>query len=148
MKWLKRIDSQTYIDSVAVLRWLMKYHKSALPLDLTKNLKLADIKGIAVQKVAPMTIARFKALNASNAGYQRLQSTPARAYPKNNRPRGQKDLDSVEWHMAAKKALSPIVVLCVGKNRILLDGVHRAVAANILGEPISVALVSVVLKRK
>lgn len=61
----------------------------------------------------------------------RLSSEP---YPKDDRPRGQADLDSVNYHrrMIRKNGnSSPIWIAKHNNTYIKLDGVHRLVAANL-----------------
>jgi hypothetical protein len=63
------------------------------------------------------------------------------AYPPNDRPRGEKDILSVEYFLKMDNPISPITVAKFidksGKLRLIkLDGVHRLVAAFIAQSPI------------
>ena len=55
------------------------------------------------------------------------------AYPENNRPRGQNDLKSVKYHMRSK-CVSPLFMIKLKNQEILMDGVHRLVAAKLSGK--------------
>lgn len=64
-----------------------------------------------------------------NFDTKRLSSNP---YPKENRPRGQADLDSVLHHrqtIRQKGDTLPIWIVLKGGTYTLLDGAHRIVAA-------------------
>ena len=61
-----------------------------------------------------------------------MQNTAELAYPIENRPRQDKDLESVLYHIYAID-VSPCVIVKRNNEYIFLDGVHRVVAANILG---------------
>jgi hypothetical protein len=61
----------------------------------------------------------------------RFSSDP---YPVDNRPRGQKDLDSLKYHrrMIRKHGhTEPIWIAKKGTRHIILDGVHRMAATNL-----------------
>ena len=64
----------------------------------------------------------------------KLAKSAKEAYPAEDRPRGQKDLDSVNYHLMTHQAISPIIVLSLtdinGNKRVIkLDGMHRLMAA-------------------
>jgi hypothetical protein len=69
-----------------------------------------------------------------NFNPQRLQSTAVKAYPLDNRPRGDIDIKSVKFYqkqLQNKKEIDAIWILRKNDNYILLDGVHRIVASYI-----------------
>lgn len=75
------------------------------------------------------TIAAIKRLGVENLYLERLKAkTPEEAY--SDRPRGQADVDSVYYHMETDECVSPVVMIKVNNRLIMLDGVHRIVAAN------------------
>lgn len=94
-----------------------------------------------------MTIEQWVGLNAENAGYERLNwppkygFTPEDAYPVEHRDRGERDVESVRWHMRTDVPISPILCARVGDKIIKLDGVHRAAAASIIRSRVSVVIV-------
>lgn len=61
----------------------------------------------------------------------RLSKEP---YPKDDRPRGQEDLDSVQYHRRAIRkngSTEPIWIALKDGKHILLDGAHRLVATHL-----------------
>ena len=61
----------------------------------------------------------------------RFSSDP---YPADNRPRGQKDLDSLKYHRRIIRKYGhtePIWIAKKGARHIILDGVHRIDATNL-----------------
>lgn len=68
--------------------------------------------------------------DVANFDSNRLQKTAAEAYPLDNRPRGIKDIQSVEYHQS-QKCIQPIWIICENGKYTLLDGAHRIVASYI-----------------
>jgi len=69
-----------------------------------------------------------------NFNPQRLQKTAVKAYPLNNRPRGDIDIKSVKFYqkkLQNNNEIDPIWIIKKNNNYILLDGVHRIVASYI-----------------
>ena len=61
----------------------------------------------------------------------RLSKEP---YPKDDRPRGQEDLDTVQYHRRTIRkngSTEPIWIALKGGKYILLDGAHRLVATHL-----------------
>ncbi len=71
--------------------------------------------------------------NLVNFNPARLKSRPGLAYPKSDRPRGEKDLVSVKYWMKMRK-VEPIWILKKDGESVLLDGAHRLVASYIMGK--------------
>lgn len=66
-----------------------------------------------------------------NIAATRFSSDP---YPAHDRPRGQKDLESVKYHRRIIRKngnTEPIWIAKKGERYIVLDGVHRIVASNL-----------------
>jgi len=66
--------------------------------------------------------------SVDNFDINRLTKDP---YPEDNRPRGQKDLDSVLYHrkiIRQQGYTEPIWILLKNGNYTLLDGAHRIIA--------------------
>ncbi len=68
-----------------------------------------------------------------NFNPKRLQKTAIDAYPLGNRPRGDKDISSVEFHQQ-NKDIAPIWLINQNGTYLLLDGAHRIVAHYIEGK--------------
>lgn len=68
--------------------------------------------------------------DVANFDPNRLQNSAQKAYPLNNRPRGIKDIQSVEYHQL-QKYIQPIWIIRKNGKYILLDGAHRIVASYI-----------------
>jgi hypothetical protein len=69
-----------------------------------------------------------------NFNPERMQKTAVKAYPLDNRPRGDMDIKSVKFYqkqLQMKKEIEPIWIIKKNNNYILLDGVHRIVASYI-----------------
>lgn len=76
-----------------------------------------------------------------NLSVKRLHATSAvEAYPIDDRPRGIEDIKSIKYHM--KNPIQSPCFLVNYKNRsIFLDGMHRLVAASLVGKRIVVMFV-------
>lgn len=72
--------------------------------------------------------------NVKNFNPNRLQKSAENAFPINNRPRGDKDIKSVEYHQKQIQQNTPIWLIKQNKTYLLLDGVHRIVAHYIEGK--------------
>jgi hypothetical protein len=90
-----------------------------------------------------MSIAEIKAMVSQNASAARLEArTPAKAFPTSDRPRSAADLANIRLHFAKNVISSPIVILSDEPSApILLDGMHRLVAAAIGRRRVRVCLV-------
>ena len=111
---------QTMIDSVET---------SVTGLRLFKSLQEASYYHIFKSSFVMLPSSLWHTLE--NIDPIRLMKDP---YPEGNRPRGQRDLDSVKFHrrMIRKGGhISPIWVAKKGDRYIILDGVHRLVASNL-----------------
>jgi hypothetical protein len=72
--------------------------------------------------------------DVNNFNPDRLQSSATKAYPKGNRPRGSKDIKSVNYLVDQLKGGShtkPIYLHKSGNEYTLLDGAHRVIAHHI-----------------
>lgn len=77
----------------------------------------------------------------TNVATDRLKAkTPETAYPEDDRPRGDKDIDSIKYHMDTD-IIEPLIVLDMGTEKIMIDGMHRLVAANLRGFDVECVIV-------
>lgn len=100
--------------------------ETAVSLKIFSSKKTASYAHIFESKLFSFPLAKADELENFNPA--RLSENP---YPKDDRPRGQKDLDSVNYHRKQiKKGLpvEPIWLIKKNEKLILLDGVHRIVA--------------------
>ena len=75
--------------------------------------------------------------NVNNFYIHRLQKSAVKAYPINDRPRGNKDISCVKYYqkqIQQKKEIAPIWMVYKNNKYTLLDGAHRIVASYIENE--------------
>lgn len=75
-----------------------------------------------------ITISKFR--NINNFDVNRLQKSVYKAYPINNRPRGNDDIKSVKYYLK-RDEIPPIFLIMKNGKYTLLDGAHRVVACYI-----------------
>jgi hypothetical protein len=100
---------------------------TSVTIGLFPSLELSIYYHIFESKLLQFPLIHCRELNNFNPA--RLSTDP---YPKENRPRGQKDLDSVLHHrktICEQGCTEPIWISVKEDNYTLLDGVHRIVAA-------------------
>jgi hypothetical protein len=86
-------------------------------------------------RLIKLPISIFK--NIQNFNPNRLQKSAIKAYPLNDRPRGNKNISSVKFYqkqIKEKKNILPIWMAIKNEKYILLDGAHRIVANYIEGK--------------
>jgi hypothetical protein len=90
------------------------------------------MKHIFNSKLISFPLSKCK--NLDNFNPERLQTSAIKAYPLDNRPRGDKDISSVEYYQKLiknKLDIQPIWIINNNNNYVLLDGAHRIVASYI-----------------
>lgn len=118
------------VHQVFVKIWAMNMNDSistSVTIGLFPSLELSIYYHIFESKLLQFPLIHCRELNNFNPA--RLSTDP---YPKENRPRGQKDLDSVLHHrktICEQGWTEPIWISVKENNYTLLDGVHRIVAA-------------------
>ena len=124
MNWADSVDLISFED--AWKTW-DKYYRKKYQSKLNLNRFLfACLSG----EYQDMTVSTFIKMAPENADFDLINiqaATPNQTYP--HKPRGNHDLKSVKYHMKTKKCLSPIILIKSGEKLILLDGMHRVVAA-------------------
>lgn len=75
--------------------------------------------------------------NVDNFNPNRLQPTAKQSYPVHDRPRGNRDIDSVLYYQTQLQQnddITPIWLIHQNNKYVLLDGAHRIVASYIEGK--------------
>ena len=105
-------------------------------IDTSVNMKLfrtrkeSAVAHIFESDFVKFRMSRFKK-DVDNFDPARLKSSAVKAYPLNNRPRGNRDITSVKFHqrqIRRRRQIQPVWLLLRDKTYILLDGAHRIVA--------------------
>ena len=110
---------------------------TAVKLRIFKSRLDASVAHIFKAKLVRLPLNVFQAVDNFDA--VRLQSSAVRAYPLNDRPRGERDIRSVKWaqkQLRHKKPLAPIWMIQNDGKYTLLDGAHRIVASFIENKPV------------
>ena len=106
----------------------------------------ASFSHIFKSKLVKIPLNIFNNHNVDNFNSDRLQKSALKAYPLNNRPRGNKDISSVKYYqkeIQKKKEINPIWIIQKNKKYILLDGAHRIVASYIEDTPIYAYIITI-----
>jgi len=104
-------------------------------MKIFKNREDSSLAHIFKSKLVKLKMSIFN--NVDNFNPNRLQKTAVKAYPLHNRPRGNKDIYSINFYrkmLREKKEISPIWLIKKNKKYILLDGAHRIVSNYIEGK--------------
>ena len=105
---------------------------TSLLLKIFNNKEESAYAHIFNSKLVKIPLSTFK--DVENFNPDRLQKSAVKAYPLNNRPRGNKDISSVKYYqkqIQQKKDITPIWLVKHNKKYILLDGAHRIVSSYI-----------------
>jgi hypothetical protein len=105
---------------------------TSIKIQLFKNKKDSTYAHIFKSNLEKLPLSIFK--NVDNFNPERLQYSAVKAFPINDRPRGNDDILSVKYYQKQiqdHKEITPIWVAIKNNKYILLDGVHRVVASYI-----------------
>ena len=105
---------------------------TSLLLKIFNNKEESAYAHIFNSKLVKIPLSTFK--DVENFNPDRLQKSAVKAYPLNNRPRGNDDISSVKYYqkqIQQKKQIIPIWMVKKNKKYILLDGAHRIVSSYI-----------------
>lgn len=105
---------------------------TSVSMKIFKNINESSLAHIFNSKLVKINLLLCK--NMVNFDSNRLQNTAEKAYPIDNRPRGDADINSVIFHQKQiqnGESLEPIWIIVRDNNYILLDGAHRIVASYI-----------------
>ena len=106
--------------------------QTSVSMKLFKSINESSLAHIFNSKLVKINLLLCK--NMVNFDSNRLQNTAEKAYPIDNRPRGDDDINSVIFHQKQiqnGESLEPIWIIVRDNNYILLDGAHRIVASYI-----------------
>lgn len=105
---------------------------TSVSMKIFKNINESSLAHIFNSKLVKINLLLCK--NMVNFDSTRLKNTAEKAYPIDNRPRGDADINSVIFHQKQiqnGESLEPIWIIVRDNNYILLDGAHRIVASYI-----------------
>lgn len=109
-----------------------------------KNYEDASYAHIFNSKLVKIPLKTFNSVDNFNPN--RLQASAVKAYPLNNRPRGNKDISSVKYYQKQinqKKEIAPIWMIQKNDKYVLLDGAHRIVASYIENTPVNAYIITI-----
>jgi len=107
---------------------------TSISMKIFKNKEEASVAHIFKSKLVKIPLSIFKNNEVNNFDSIRLQKSAVKAYPINDRPRGNSDISSVKYYqkqLQQKKEITPIWMIQKNNKYILLDGAHRIVASYI-----------------
>ncbi len=106
--------------------------KTSVVMKIFKNREDASMAHIFKSKLVKVSLSKFK--NVDNFDPIRLQKSAVKAYPINNRPRGNDDINSVKYYQKKIQQnieITPIWMIQKNNKYLLLDGAHRIVSSYI-----------------
>lgn len=106
---------------------------TSISMKIFKNRELASNAHIFKSELVKIPLLIFSN-SVDNFDSVRLQNSAVKAYPINDRPRGNKDISSVKYYqkqIQKKKDITPIWMIHKNNKYTLLDGAHRIVASYI-----------------
>ena len=110
---------------------------SSVSMKLFENKQDAHLAHILKSKLVEIPLSIFANNNMENFNSVRLKESAVKAYPLDDRPRGNADISSVEYHQNQIKqqngTINPIWLLYKNNKYVLLDGAHRIIASYIEG---------------
>ena len=95
---------------------------TSVDMKLFKNRTDSSLAHIFKSKLVKFSLSKFK--NVDNFDVVRLKKSAVKAYPLNNRPRGNKDISSVKFYqkqIQKKKDIQPIWMILKDKKYLTKD---------------------------
>ena len=117
---------------------------TSVDIKIFKNHEDASYSHIFNSKLVKIPLKIFN--NVDNFNSNRLQKSAVKAYPLNDRPRGNKDISSVKYYqkqIQQKKEIAPIWMIQKNNKYILLDGAHRIVASYIENTHVNAYIITI-----
>ena len=109
---------------------------TSVNIRLFENKQDARLAHILKSKLVEIPLSMFANNGIENFNSDRLKDSAVKAYPLDDRPRGNVDISSVEYHQSQIKQqndIDPIWLLYKNNKHVLLDGAHRIIASYIEG---------------
>lgn len=113
---------------------------TSVSIKLFENKQDAHLAHILKSKLVEIPLSIFANNGVENFNSVRLKESAVKAYPLDDRPRGDADTSSVEYHQNQIKQsngifinYNPIWLLYKNNKHVLLDGAHRIIASYIEG---------------
>ena len=109
---------------------------TSVNIKLFENKQDAHLAHILKSKLVEIPLSTFANNGIENFNSDRLKDSAVKAYPLDDRPRGNVDISSVEYHQSQinqQNDIDPIWLVYKNKKYILSDGAHRIVASYIEG---------------
>ena len=109
---------------------------TSVSMKLFENKQDAHLGHVLKSKLVEIPLFTFANNSVENFNSDRLKETAAKAYPLDDRPRGNADISSVEYHqnkIKQQNGINPIWLIYKNNKYVLLDGAHRIVASYIEG---------------
>jgi len=113
-------------------------------LKIFKNRESSSKAHIYESKLIKIPLKTFNSVDNFNPN--RLQKSAVKAYPLNDRHRGNKDISSVKYYqkqIQQKKEIAPIWMIQKNNKYILLDGAHRIVASYIENTAVDAYIITI-----
>lgn len=110
---------------------------TSVSIKLFENKQDAHLAHVLKSKLVEIPLSTFANNGVENFNSDRLKESAVKAYPLDDRPRGNADISSVEYHQNQIKkqngTINPIWLLYKNNKYVLLDGAHRIIASHIEG---------------
>ena len=109
---------------------------TSVNIKLFENKQDARLAHILKSKLVEIPLSMFANNGVENFNSDRLKDSAVKAYPLDDRPRGNVDISSVEYHQSQIKQqndIDPIWLVYKNNKYLLLDVAHRIVASYIEG---------------
>ena len=117
---------------------------TSVHLKIFKNRESSSKAHIFGSKLIKIPLKTFN--NVDNFNSNRLQKSAVKAYPLNDRPRGNNDISSVKYYqkqIQQKKEIAPMWMIQKNNKYILLDGAHRIVASYIENKAVDAYIITI-----
>ena len=117
---------------------------TSVHLKIFKNRESSSKAHIFESRLIKIPLKTFNSVDNFNPN--RLQKSAVKAYPLNDRPRGNNDISSVKYYqkqIQQKKEIAPIWMIQKNNKYILLDGAHRIVASYIENTAVDAYIITI-----